>query len=108
MKGAFRYKRKNTTMFAIDVARDVLYDKINRRVDIMMDMGLVDEVKSIVEMGIGKATKHLTQFSVSQANALFKKWKELDEYLLIKYITYMIWAAAKNPIWPINCPQEPI
>ena len=44
----------NTTMFAIDVEREVLYDKINRRVDIMMDMGLLEEVKSIIDMGIGK------------------------------------------------------
>lgn len=44
----------NTTMFAIDVEREVLYHKINRRVDIMMDMGLLEEVKSIIDMGIGK------------------------------------------------------
>ena len=29
---------------------------------------------------------YLTQFSVSQANALFAKWKALDEYLLVKFI----------------------
>ena len=61
----------NTTMFAIDVARDVLYDKINRRVDIMMDMGLVDEVKSIVEMGIGKDTTAMQAIG----------YKEIVQYL---------------------------
>jgi hypothetical protein len=29
---------------------------------------------------------YLTRFSVDQANELFKKWKTLDEYLLVKYI----------------------
>lgn len=42
----------NTTMFAIDVDREALYDKINRRVDIMIADGLVDEVKNIMDMGI--------------------------------------------------------
>lgn len=28
----------------------------------------------------------LTNYSVSTANALFEKWKQLDEYLLVKYI----------------------
>ena len=35
----------------IDHERDVLYDRINRRVDIMMEEGLLDEVKSLVENG---------------------------------------------------------
>lgn len=33
-----------------------------------------------------KAVEMLTEFSVNQANALFKKWKALDEYLLVKYM----------------------
>ena len=35
----------------------------------------------------GKAVqKYLTEFSVSQADALFAKWKSLDEYLLVKFL----------------------
>ncbi|MEF9931729.1 MAG: C69 family dipeptidase [Bacteroidales bacterium] len=33
-----------------------------------------------------KAIDYLTQFSVNEANALFDKWKQLDKYLLVKYI----------------------
>lgn len=44
------------TMFAIDMDRAALYDKINRRVDVMMEQGLVDEVKSILDMGVDKNT----------------------------------------------------
>ncbi len=61
----------NTTMFAIDVEREILYDKINRRVDIMMDMGLVEEVKSIVDMGIGKDTTAMQAIG----------YKEIVQYL---------------------------
>ena len=35
-------------MFAIDMDRQVLYDRINKRVDIMISSGLIDEVKSII------------------------------------------------------------
>ncbi|MEG1314179.1 MAG: tRNA (adenosine(37)-N6)-dimethylallyltransferase MiaA [Anaerovoracaceae bacterium] len=32
--------------------REELYDRINRRVDILIDMGLLDEVKSLLDMGL--------------------------------------------------------
>lgn len=43
--------RYDALLFMIDHERDVLYDRINRRVDIMMEEGLLDEVKSLVENG---------------------------------------------------------
>lgn len=36
-------------VFAINMNRDILYDRINKRVDIMLENGLVDEVKSIIK-----------------------------------------------------------
>lgn len=36
-------------MYATDMERAVLYDRIDRRVDIMFDMGLVDEVNALVK-----------------------------------------------------------
>lgn len=38
----------NFLKFAIDMKRDVLYERINKRVDIMIESGLVDEVKNIL------------------------------------------------------------
>ena len=61
----------NTTMFAIDVDREVLYDKINRRVDIMIENGLVDEVKSIINKGIKKESTAMQAIG----------YKEIAEYL---------------------------
>ena len=36
-------------VFAIDMPREILYDRINRRVDIMLEKGLIQEVKELYE-----------------------------------------------------------
>ena len=38
-------------MLGMDVERSVLYDRINRRVDLMLQNGLAEEVKSLIDMG---------------------------------------------------------
>ncbi len=38
--------------FMPDIERQVLYDRINKRVDIMLELGLIDEVKSLIQSGI--------------------------------------------------------
>lgn len=43
--------RYNPIMFTIEWDREVLYERINRRVDIMLEEGLIDEVRSLLEMG---------------------------------------------------------
>lgn len=40
--------------YGIHYERDVLYDRINRRVDIMFESGLVDEVKNCLNLGCTK------------------------------------------------------
>ena len=35
--------------FAIDMKREIVYERINKRVDIMLESGLVDEVKNILK-----------------------------------------------------------
>ncbi len=40
--------------FALTAPREYLYDRINKRVDIMLGKGLVDEVKALKEMGLDK------------------------------------------------------
>lgn len=39
----------NYKVFAIDYDREKLYERINKRVDIMIEKGLIDEVKSLLE-----------------------------------------------------------
>ena len=43
-------------ILGIDADREVLYERINKRVDKMMDDGLLEEVQSIRDMGIGRDT----------------------------------------------------
>lgn len=39
----------NTTTIAINAEREIIYDRINKRVDIMMEQGLMEEVASLKE-----------------------------------------------------------
>lgn len=41
----------NTASIILNMDRNILYDRINLRVDKMVDMGLVDEVKNLLNMG---------------------------------------------------------
>ncbi|HCC06678.1 MAG TPA: tRNA (adenosine(37)-N6)-dimethylallyltransferase MiaA [Clostridiales bacterium] len=41
----------NTKYFVLNMDRELLYDRINRRVDIMINNGLIDEVKMLIDMG---------------------------------------------------------
>lgn len=36
-------------VFAIDMERQILYDRINKRVDLMIDAGLIDEVNNLIK-----------------------------------------------------------
>lgn len=45
-KNGVKYDYK---VFALNMDRELLYDRINRRVDKMIEFGLIEEVKSIVE-----------------------------------------------------------
>ena len=46
--------RYEPLMLCVKWDREVLYDRINKRVDIMMNDGLLDEVKQLMEMGYTK------------------------------------------------------
>ena len=40
--------------FVLNPPRDILYERINQRVDIMVEKGLLKEVKSLKQMGLSK------------------------------------------------------
>ena len=58
-------------MFAIDIPRDVLYDRINRRVDMMLEAGLTREVESLIEMGVDRNSTSMQAIG----------YKEIAEYI---------------------------
>ena len=53
-------KEYNSTWFAIDIDREKLYNRINARVDIMLDGGLLDEVKRVIVPVRDKCTTSLS------------------------------------------------
>lgn len=55
----------NVQRFVIEHDREFLYDRINRRVDIMMNAGLLDEVKSVIEF------RHLSSMNTVGYKELF-------------------------------------
>lgn len=65
----------NVIRIGIEAAREELYDRINRRVDIMMEKGLLEEAKDLEKF------KHLTALNTVGYSELFKyfegKW-DLD------------------------------
>lgn len=37
-------------LFVLNMEREILYDRINKRVDIMIENGLIDEVKMLLKI----------------------------------------------------------
>ena len=63
-------------VFAIDYDREKLYERINKRVDIMIEKGLIDEVKSLL--------KKYTEFPTSMQGLGYKEVKQYLEGELSK------------------------
>lgn len=57
--------------FVLNPPRDILYERINKRVDIMVENGLVDEVKKLREIGL--STANISMQGIG--------YKEIIEYL---------------------------
>lgn len=47
-------EKYNPIIIVLNREREHLYERINKRVDIMMDNGLIDEVKNLLKMGYTK------------------------------------------------------
>ncbi len=44
----------NYSAYSVDYDRETLYDRINKRVDLMVNLGLIEEIKSLLNSGISK------------------------------------------------------
>lgn len=77
-------------VFAINIDRDKLYDRINQRVDIMLEQGIVDEVKNLISkyeklptaiQGLGyKETKDYLEGIISKEEMIEKIKMETRRY----------------------------
>lgn len=57
--------------YALEMQRDLLYDRINKRVDLMLEEGLIDEVKNLISNGITKENQSMQAIG----------YKEIIKYL---------------------------
>jgi tRNA dimethylallyltransferase len=74
--------------FAIDYPRDELYARIDRRVDEMISMGLVDEIKQLVGQGYGSDIRRLKSLGYREMLDYVEGTKSLEEAIeLMKMFT---------------------
>lgn len=68
---ALRQSPYDAEYFGLDMDREVLYDRINRRVDIMMEQGLLSEVEELLRQNIRRDSTAMQAIG----------YKELVEYI---------------------------
>lgn len=71
--------RYEPQMFMVDYERSVLYDRINRRVDIMLEQGLVGEVESLLDMGCTAEMQSMQGIGYKETIEYIKGSITLDE-----------------------------
>lgn len=69
----------NFYIFAIDYDRQVLYDRINKRVDQMMDQNLLDEAKYVYEKNLPKEATCMQAIGYKEFFEYFEKKQSLEE-----------------------------
>ena len=79
----------NITIIGLRSPRKWLYERIDRRVDLMMEAGLLDEVKGLVGMGYGRHTPAMSGLGYQQLLDYLDRTLTLDEAVeRIKYETH--------------------
>ena len=66
-------------MIALDVDRQILYEKIDARVDKMFEMGLLDEVKQLLSRGVGFENQSMQAIGYKEFKEYFNGFKTLEE-----------------------------
>ena len=73
-----RESRYEPLMFMINLDREVLYERINRRVDIMVEDGLIDEVSSLMERGYSRELNSMQGIGYKEVISSLYKEVSLD------------------------------
>lgn len=73
----------NFLYYVLNTDRDVLYERIDRRVDLMIEQGLVDEVKKLLEMGYDKSLVSMQGLGYKEIVAYLEGETDLDEAVRI-------------------------
>ena len=69
----------DTLILGIDTEREILYERINKRVDKMMEDGLLAEVQNIRDMGIGRDTTAMQAIGYKEILEFLEGAVTLDE-----------------------------
>lgn len=64
---------------AVDFPRDILYERINERVDVMFDGGLLDEVKTLLANGVTFDHQSMKAIGYKEFREYFENTLTLDE-----------------------------
>lgn len=83
----FREENKdyNLIYIGLNIDRAKLYEKINQRVDKMIDLGLVDEVKNLLDEGLDKNSQSLKAIGYKEVISYLDGENDFDEMVdLIK------------------------
>ncbi len=70
---------ENTIVFGLQRDRQVLYDRINRRVDLMIENGLIEETKQVLGLGYSPECQSLNAVGYREMIAVLNDEMELDE-----------------------------
>ncbi len=68
---------------AINIERETLYDRINRRVQIMIEIGLLDEMKQLLDMGVTKEMQSMQGIGYKQLFDYFENKITLEEAITL-------------------------
>ena len=79
IKNTVRNSPFDMTKICLSWDRDVLYDRINRRVDIMFDMGLADEVEKVRNMGVNMSNTSMQGIGYKEVFPYLDKKVSLEE-----------------------------
>ncbi len=69
----------DTVIFCLEREREELYDRINRRVDIMIDMGLEEEIRSLLDMGLRSDDISMKGIGYKEIIGAFDGLYDMDE-----------------------------
>jgi len=104
----------NTLRFGLSFPRPTLYKRIEQRVDCMIERGLVDEVKDLLERGYSEGLNSMQGLGYKQVVLFLKGRISLDEAInLIKRDTrrfakrQLTWFRKDNRIKWLNEPFDP-
>jgi len=103
----------DTLKIAIKVERQELYRRVDRRVDQMLQDGLVDEVRSLLASGYSREMKAMRSIGYKEICAYLAEETSLDEAVnLIKRDTrryakrQMTWFGKENEIYWLEYPES--